>query len=117
MLKDFEVANVKPSTASRLLHQMGDRIYDPKVISNIISKAQKTWLSDMGISTKAAPAQVLVDYLTVSLDSSCVLFLHVPESPFTGSAKKGRPKKSFRMRVVTKDFNIEVFETEMVPDL
>jgi hypothetical protein len=66
MIKDFEVANVKLSTASRLLHQMEDRLYDPKAISNIISKAQKTWHSDRGINTKAASAQVLVDYVTVS---------------------------------------------------
>jgi hypothetical protein len=41
MIKDFEVANVKPATASRLLHQMEDRVYDPKAISNVIAKAQK----------------------------------------------------------------------------
>jgi hypothetical protein len=53
MIKDFEVANVKPSTASRSLHQMDDCVYDPtKAISNIIAKIQKTWLSDRGISTK-----------------------------------------------------------------
>jgi hypothetical protein len=32
MIKDFEVANVKLSTASRLLHQMEDRVYDPNAI-------------------------------------------------------------------------------------
>jgi hypothetical protein len=32
MIKDFEVANVKLSTASRLLHQMEDRVYDPNDI-------------------------------------------------------------------------------------
>jgi hypothetical protein len=67
MLKDFEVANVKPSTASLLLHQIDDRFYDPKAaISNIIIKAKNTWLSDRGINTKVASAQVLVDYLTIS---------------------------------------------------
>jgi hypothetical protein len=70
MIKDFEVANVKPSTASRLLHQMEDHVYDPKAISSIIAKAQKTWLSDRGINTKAASAQVLIDYLTVSPDTA-----------------------------------------------
>jgi hypothetical protein len=74
MIKD----NVKPSTASRLLHQMEDLVYDPNTISSIIAKAQKTWLSDRGINTKAASAQVL---------------LHDPETPLTGGAKKGRPKK------------------------
>jgi hypothetical protein len=42
MLKDSEDANVKPSTASRLLYQMEDHVCDPKAISNIIAKAQKT---------------------------------------------------------------------------
>jgi hypothetical protein len=87
MLKDFEVANVKPSTSSCLSHQRGDHVYDPKAISKINSKAQKTWLSDRGINTKAASAQVLVDYLTVSLDSSCVFLLHDPYSPLTDGAR------------------------------
>jgi hypothetical protein len=93
MINDFKVANVKPSIASRLLHQMEDRVYDPKAISNIIAKAQKTWLSDMGINTRAASAQVQIDYLTVFPDTSCVFLLHDPETPLTGGAKKGRPKK------------------------
>jgi hypothetical protein len=89
MIKDFEVANVKPSTASHLLHQMEDHVYDPKAISNFIAKAQKTWLSDRGINTRAASAQVLIDYITVSPDTSCVFLLHDPETPLTGGAKKG----------------------------
>jgi hypothetical protein len=51
MIKDLEVANVKPSTASQLLHQMEDFVYDPKSIYNIIAKAPKTWLLDRGINT------------------------------------------------------------------
>jgi hypothetical protein len=51
MINDFEVANVKPSTDSRLLHQMEDEVYNPKAISKIIAKAQHTWLSDRGINT------------------------------------------------------------------
>jgi hypothetical protein len=117
MIKDFEVTNVKPSTASRLLQQMKDHVFNPKAISNIIAKKQKTWISVRGISTKAASAQVLVDHLTVSPDSSCVFLLHDPNSPLTGSAKKGRPKKSLPLRVVTKDFNSEVVETELIPDM
>jgi hypothetical protein len=117
MIKDCEVANVKPSTVSRLLHQMEDRVYDPKAISNVIAKAQKTWLSDRGINTRAASAQVLIDYLTVSPDTSCVFLLHDPETPLTGGAKKGRPKKTSRMRVVTKYFNSQVVETEMIPQM
>jgi hypothetical protein len=78
MIKDFEVANVKPSTASRLLYQIEDHIYDPKAISNVIAKAQKTWLSDRDINTRAASAQVLINYLTVSPDTSCVFLLHDP---------------------------------------
>jgi hypothetical protein len=117
MIKDFEVANVKPSTASRLLHQMEDRVYDPKAISNLIAKAQKTWLSDRGINTRAASAQVLIDYLTVFPDTSCVLLLHDPETPLTGGSKKGFPKKTFPMRVVTKEFNSQVVETEMIPQM
>jgi uncharacterized protein YlbG (UPF0298 family) len=93
MINDFEVANVNPSTASRLLHQMEDRVYDPNAISNIIAKAQKTWLSDRGINTRAASAQVLIIYLTVSPDTSCVFLLNDPDTPLTGGAKKGRPKK------------------------
>jgi uncharacterized protein YlbG (UPF0298 family) len=50
MMKDFEVANVKPSTVSHLLHQMENRVYDPKAISNIISKAQKHGFQ-IGVST------------------------------------------------------------------
>jgi hypothetical protein len=49
MLKDFEVANANPSTASRLLNQIDDHVYGPKAISNSIAKAQKTWLSDRGM--------------------------------------------------------------------
>jgi hypothetical protein len=78
MIKYFEVANVNPSTASRILHQMEDRVYDPKAISNVIAKAQKTWLPDRGINTRDASAQVLIDYLTVSPDTSCVFLLHDP---------------------------------------
>jgi uncharacterized protein YlbG (UPF0298 family) len=117
MIKDFEVANVKPSPASHLLHQMEDRVYDPKAISNVIAKAQKTWLSDRGINTRAASAQVLIDYLTVSPDTSCAFLLHDPETPLTGGAKKGRPKKTSPMRVVTQDFNSQVVETEMIPQM
>jgi hypothetical protein len=51
MIKDFEVANVKPSTASRFLHQMDDRVYDHKAISNVVVKAKKMWLSERGIDT------------------------------------------------------------------
>jgi hypothetical protein len=94
---------------------MEDRLYDPKAISNIISKAQKTWLSDRGLNTKDAPAQVLLDYLTVCPDSSCVFLLHDPESYLTDGPKKGGPKKSPPMRVMRKYFNSEVVETEMVP--
>jgi hypothetical protein len=107
MLKYFKVANVKPSTASPMLHQMEDRAYDPKSVSNIIAKAQKTWLS----------ARVLVDYLIVSPETSCVFLLHDPGSPSNGGAKKGRPKKSSAMRVVTKDFNSQVIVTEMIPEM
>jgi hypothetical protein len=117
MIKDFEVANVKTSTTSRLLHQMKYRVYDPKAISNIIAKAQKTWLSDRGVNTKAASAQVLIDHLTVSPDTSCVFLLHDPETPLTGGAKKGRPKKSSPMRAATKDFNSQVVETEIIPEI
>jgi hypothetical protein len=116
MIKDSEVANVKPSTASRLLHQMEERVYDPKAISNVIAKAQNTWLSDRGIKTKAASAQVLIDYITVSTDTSCVFLLHDPETPLTGGAKKGLPKKS-PMRVVNKDYKSQVVETEMIPQI
>jgi hypothetical protein len=35
----------------------------------------------------------------------------------TGGAKKVRPKKSSPMRVVMKDFNNQVIETEMVPEM
>jgi hypothetical protein len=88
MIKDFEVANVKPSTASCLLNQMEDRVFDPKAISNVITKAQERWISDRGINTRAASAQVLIDYITVSPDTSCVFLLRDPENPLTGGAKK-----------------------------
>jgi hypothetical protein len=42
MIKDFEIANIKLSTASRLLHQMDDQVYDPKAISNAVAKSKKT---------------------------------------------------------------------------
>jgi hypothetical protein len=99
------------------LHQIEDRVYDPKAISNISGNAQKTWLSDRGINTKAASAQVLVDYLSVSPDTSCVFLLHDPDTYLTGGAKKGMPKKSSPMRVMTKDFNSQVVDTEMVPEM
>jgi hypothetical protein len=66
---------------------------------------------------KAASAQVLVDYLMVSHDCSCVFLLHDPDSALMGGAKKGRPKKSSPMRAVTKDFNSQVVETEMILDM
>jgi hypothetical protein len=96
---------------------MEDRVYDPKAISNVIAKAPKTWLLDRGINTRAASAQVIIDYLTVFPDTSCVFLLHDPETPLTGGAKKGRPKKTSPMRVVTKDFNSQVVETEMIPQM
>jgi hypothetical protein len=64
-----------------------------------------------------ASAQVLIDYLTVSPDTSCILLLHDPATPLTGGAKEGRPKKYSPMRVVTKDFNSQVVETEMIPQI
>jgi hypothetical protein len=97
------------------LHQIDDRVYDPKAISNIIIKVKNTWLSDRDINTKSVSAQVLVDYLTVSPDTSCVFLLHDPDSTLTGGAKKGRPKKYSPMRVMTKDFNSQVVQTKMVP--
>jgi hypothetical protein len=117
MIKDLEVANVNPSIASRLLYQMEDRVYDPKAISNVIAKAPKTRLSDRGINTRAVSAQVLINYLTVSPDTSCVFLLHDPETPLTGGAKIVRPKKTSPIRVVTKDFNSQVVETEMIPQM
>jgi hypothetical protein len=45
------------------------------------------------MNTKASSAQFLIDYLTVSPDTSCVFLLHDPEMPLTGGAKKGLPKK------------------------
>jgi uncharacterized protein YlbG (UPF0298 family) len=118
MLKDFEVTkNVKPSTASSLLHQFYDHMYDPKLISNIIIKEKNTWLSDRGINTNAGSAQVFVDYLMVSPDTSCVFLLHYPDSTLTGGAKKGRPKKSSPIRVLTKDFNMQVVKNETVPEM
>jgi hypothetical protein len=92
MIKDFEVDNVRPSTASRLLHHMEDYVYDTSDIANGISKAQKTWLSDWGINTKFTSTHVLISYLTVSPYTSCVFLLHDPVTPLTGGAKKGRPK-------------------------
>jgi hypothetical protein len=82
-----------------------------------VAKAKKMWLSERGIDTKAASAHVLVDHLTVSPDCSCVFLLHDPDSSLTGGAKKGRPKKYSPMRVATKDFNSQVVETEMIPDM
>jgi hypothetical protein len=43
--------------------------------------------------------------------------IHDPETPLTGGAKKGRPKKTSPTRVVTKDFNSQVVETEMIPQM
>jgi hypothetical protein len=117
MLKDFDFANVKPSAASRVLHQIDDRVYNPKVVSNIIIKANNTCISERGINTKAASTQVLIDYLMISPDTSCVFLLHDPHISLTGGAKKGRPKKSSLMRVIKKYFNSKVVETEMVPDV
>jgi uncharacterized protein YlbG (UPF0298 family) len=73
--KDFKVVNVKQSTAYRLLHQMDDRVYNPKAISNVVAKAKQTWLLERGIDTKAASARVLVDYLTASPDCSFFCFM------------------------------------------
>jgi hypothetical protein len=55
-------------------------------------------------------AQILVDYYTVSPDTSCVLLLHDPDLTLTGGAKTGRPNKSSPMRVMTNNFNIQVVE-------
>jgi hypothetical protein len=80
-------------------------------------KAQKTWLSYRGIIAKAASAQVLIDYLTVSPDTSCVFLLHDLETSLTVGAKKGRPKKTSPIRVLTKDFNSQGVETEIIPQI
>jgi hypothetical protein len=42
-------------------------------ISNVIVKAQHIWLSDRGTKTKDTSAQVMIDYLTVSTDTSCII--------------------------------------------
>jgi hypothetical protein len=114
MIKDFEVVIVKTSC---LLYQMGDQVYDPKAISNVMVKSKKMLISERVINTKAASAQVLVDYLTVSPDCSCVFLLHDPDSALMGGTKKCRPKKSSPMRVVTKDVNTQVVETELILDM
>jgi hypothetical protein len=93
MIEDVDVANVKPSTASHLLHRMEDRLNEPNAISSVIAKAQKTWLSDRGINAKAASAQVLIDCVTVSHDTSCIFLLHDPSTPLTGGTNKGHPEK------------------------
>jgi hypothetical protein len=59
----------------------------------------------------------LIDYLTLSPDTSCVFLLHGPATPLTGGAKKVRPKKYSRMRAMTKDFNSQVVATEMIPQM
>jgi hypothetical protein len=69
------------------------------------------------MNTKAASAQVLIDYLTVSPDTSCVFLLNDPVTHLTGGVKKGRPQKTSPMRVVTKDFTSQVVETEMIPEI
>jgi hypothetical protein len=117
MIKHFEVANLKPSTASHLFHKMEDRVYDPKAISNVIAKAQKKWLSDRGINTRAASAKVLIDYLTVSPGTSCLFLLCDPATPLTGGVKKGCPPKTSPIRVVTKYFNSQVVETEIITQM
>jgi hypothetical protein len=69
------------------------------------------------INTKAASAQVLLDYLTVSPDTCCVFLLYDPDSTLTGGTKKSRPKKFSPMRVMSKDFNRQVVKIEMVPEM
>jgi hypothetical protein len=43
--------------------------------------------------------------------------LHDPDTPLNGGAKKGRPKRTSPMRVVTKDFNNQAVDTEMIPQI
>jgi hypothetical protein len=60
---------------------------------------------------------VLLDYMTVPSDCSCIFLLHDPDSALIGGTKKVMPKISSPMRVVTKYFNSQVVETEMIPDM
>jgi hypothetical protein len=48
MVNDFQVISIKPSTDYCLLCKMDDRICDPKSVSNMVAKAQKTWFREWG---------------------------------------------------------------------
>jgi hypothetical protein len=52
----------------------------PRPYPIVLPKHRRPIFSDRGINTKAASAQVLVDYLNVSLDTSCIFLLHNPDS-------------------------------------
>jgi hypothetical protein len=116
MIKDFDVANVKPSTASCLLHQMEDCFYYPKAISNVIAKAKKHGFQ-MGVSTPELPLPkswlIISQFLLTLVAYFCFmiqkrLWLVVP--------RKVVPKNS-PMTVVKKYFNSQVVETEMIPQM
>jgi hypothetical protein len=61
MVNQFAIFNSLPTTSVRILHAMGDRLYDHQMVSTIFNKVNAALLEEMGVDTAATKAQQLVD--------------------------------------------------------
>jgi hypothetical protein len=91
MVKKNEICNSSPTTSVRMLHAMGDRLYDHQVVSNIFIKVNAALLEEMGVDTTTTKAQQLVIYILHTPIVNGVILLHDPNSNTIGTHGKGRP--------------------------
>jgi hypothetical protein len=88
MIKQFAICNSSPATAIRMLHAMGDRLYERQTVSTIFNKTNAALLDEMGADTTATKAQPLVNYILHNPIVNGVILLHAPRSNTFG--KRGR---------------------------
>jgi hypothetical protein len=87
------MCNSSPATFVRMLHTMGDRLYDRQMVSNIFNKVNAALLEEMGVDTSAMKAKQLFDYILHNPIVNGVILLHYPNSNNIGTCGKGRPNK------------------------
>jgi hypothetical protein len=100
MVKHFAMCNSSPVTAVRMLHTMGDRLYERQMVSNIFNKANDALLEEMGVDRTATKAQHLVDYILHNPIVNGFILLHDSNSNTIGARGKGIPNKAHEHNLV-----------------
>jgi hypothetical protein len=93
MVKQFTMTHYSPSTRVRMLHQMGNHLYDVQTVANIFKNANKSLLEEKGVDTSSTKTQQLVDYCITNPDTNAVIVIYDPSSKLIGGRQKGRPNK------------------------